>query len=123
MQWGQVHIRAQGQDRQAKHAVGSGTYTGTRAGLTGKACSGVRYIYGHKGRTDRQSMQWGQVHMWAHGQNRQAAGKHSVGTVTQTGTWAGQTGKAGSWDRHTGVHRGGTNRKRGSWERYKGGSN
>ncbi len=69
-------MRAHGQDRQAKHEVRSGTYAGTRAGQTGKACSGTvthagtwagqtgkacngeRYICGHKGRTDGQSMQW-----------------------------------------------------------------
>jgi hypothetical protein len=58
--------------------------------------------------------------MRAHGQDRQA--KHALGTVTHAGTWAGQTGKADIWDRHTGGHRGGIKREAVGTDRYEGGS-
>jgi hypothetical protein len=78
---GQFHMQAHGQGRQAKHALGTVTYAGPWAGQTGKAYIGDSYTCRHMGRTDRQSMQWGQLHMWAHGQDRQA--KRAAGTDTQ----------------------------------------
>ncbi len=55
-------------------------------------------------KTDRQSIQWGQLHMRAHGQYIQS--KHAFGTVPHAGTWAGQTGKARIGDSYTCRHMG-----------------
>ncbi len=107
-------MRAHGQgERQAKHSVGTVTHAGTWAGgKTGKAYSGNTYTCGHMGRgTDRQSIQCEHLHMRAHGQGDRQA-KHSVGTVTHAGTWAGgQTGKAYSRDSYTWWHMGKTYRQ------------
>jgi hypothetical protein len=88
---GQLHMWAHGQNRRAKHTVGTVTHVGTWVRQTGKAYSRDSYTWWHVGKTDRLSIQWEQLHMVAHGQDRQA--KHSVGTVTHGGTWAKQTGK------------------------------
>ncbi len=103
---GQLHMWAHEQDRQAKHSEGTvkhvGTWArqigkaysgetvkhvGTWAGQTGKAYNGYSYTCGHMGNTDRQTIQWGQLHMVAHGQNRQA--KHSRQPMQAVGTVRG----------------------------------